>query len=83
MPTVVLYCRLCWAGTAIRGAEPKACPTCRRQTRWQRVCVELADRKPSARQGKFTLTDDDKRFLRGLRIRRDPEDCFDGRPNVD
>lgn len=62
---VILYCRLRQTGYGTPGDVPVVCPACRRETKWTTAPRSIADASA------LTLTAEDRRFLRSLRI--DPE----------
>jgi hypothetical protein len=58
VPTI--WCRLCSTGYATVGEIPAKCPQCDRETKWTTSLLQLGE--------PLTLTEDDRRLLRGFRI---------------
>jgi hypothetical protein len=63
---MILFCRLCDAGFDAAGQIPVQCPACQRPTRWGTT-------PPRAQQevDGWTLTPEDRRYLRAIRIEAD------------
>lgn len=65
MAALTIFCKRCHVGYAAIGSIPAVCPACEQETSWTTTWPHEDPRFP------FSLTVDDRRFLRSLRITGD------------
>lgn len=62
MSAITIFCRRCQVGYAVSGPVPAICPACEEETTWTTVWPKEHE------DLQFRLTDDDRAFLRSIRI---------------